>query len=100
MQLLLGKESEMISAQIKRFRINGQLNIFMDVFYELKNELGEDKKRPYLINNKKELSRLLCHFFVGKNYRDLKSSSLYEYFKPVNVLKRCSKEKRIHFKAL
>jgi len=98
MHLLREKKYEATPDKIKQFHINGQLNVFMDVFYELKNEIGADEKRFYLTNSKKDLARLLSKYFYDKNCFMLKPVSLYSYFKPSHVLKRCPIKKRIHFK--
>lgn len=99
MDRLREKKYKVRSDGILQFHINGQLNVFMDVFYELKTEIGEDKKQSYLTNNKKELSRLLSIYFYDKNGMMLNPSSLYSYFKPSHVLKRCPPKKKIQFKA-
>ncbi len=90
------RKSALIPIEEPRIRINGQINIFIQVFYELLMEFKGTNGLPYLSVSKKKLVRFICKYFVDKNGGNLSPNTLYILLKPTSGWKRCPEHKRIH----
>jgi hypothetical protein len=77
-----------------KLKLNGNINILVDAFYQGMRELTIDGK-PYIDGSIKEVAEAICTIFTDKNGQELSTSSVQTILSPSKHDKRPKSEKRI-----
>lgn len=77
-----------------KLKLNGNINIIVDAFYQGMRELIIDGK-PYLGGTIKEVSKAICTIFIDKDGQELTPSSIQTMLSPAKFDKRPKSAKRI-----
>lgn len=80
--------------QFNKMRFNGNLNQFVDIFYQLNRELFVDGK-SYIDGNTNDLVALIVNSFVDKDGKEISPLTVKTILKPSKEEKRPNTHKRI-----
>jgi hypothetical protein len=78
---------------LKKIRINGKINILVDIFYRLLYEFKPEGK-PYIDATPSEVAHFICNNFVDRNGKNLSISTIKTMLTPNKADKRPSCDKR------
>lgn len=82
------------SATKDKFRINTNLNQFVDIFYQLMHE-KQISGKPYLEASTNELCEMIATYFKDKDGRDISIDTIKTILKPSRIEKRPKGNNRI-----
>lgn len=97
-QVLNGKSKPAAKPLEPTIRLNCNLNIFVDVFYQMLNEKSENGK-PILASSSAEITDLICNNFLDKEGNEISPASVRTILSPGKNDKRPKGTKRIKIKA-
>lgn len=76
-----------------KIRINGNINLLADVFYQMLHEYKQDGK-PYIDNSSTDVANLIVNNFISRDGQKLSVSSIKTMLSPNKTDKRPSSDKR------
>lgn len=79
---------------IKKLKLNCNLNIFVDVLYQMQNELKE-KGKPYLEATTQDIAEFMVNNFIDKDNQPIPLSSVRTILTPSKIEKRPKADKKI-----
>lgn len=70
-----------------KIKINGQINVFVDVFLQMLEEVEVDGK-PFIETSYETLETIILNNFIDKNGKDLSRATIHTFLKPYRTDKR------------